>query len=59
VSLKKRKLRAEIRHAIKVEAAKLLDVGFVEEAHYTTWLANVILVKNSTKNGKYVWITMI
>jgi len=29
----------------------LLNTGFIEEAHYTTWLSNVVLVKKA--NGKW------
>jgi len=34
-----------------VEVDKLLNAGFIEEAHYTTWLSNVVLVKKA--NGKW------
>jgi len=51
VSQKKRKLGEERRKAAKVEADKLLSVGFIEEAQYTTWLSNVVLVKKA--NGKW------
>jgi len=51
VSQKKRKLGEERRLASKAEANKLLNAGFIEEAHYTTWLSNVVLVKKS--NGKW------
>jgi len=34
-----------------VEADKLLSAGFIEEAQYTTWLSNVVLVKKA--NGKW------
>jgi len=50
VSQKKRKLGEEHRQAAKVEADKLLSAGFIEEAQYTTWLSNVVLVKKA--NGK-------
>ena len=33
------------------KADKLLNAGFIEEAHYTTWLFNVVLVKKA--NGKW------
>jgi len=33
------------------EATKLLDARFVREAHHTTWLANMMLVKKSS--GKW------
>jgi len=45
ISQKKRKLGEERRQAVKCEAEKLMKVGFVGEAQYTTWLANVVLVK--------------
>jgi len=51
VSQKKRKLGEERRLAAKVEADKLLNACFNEEAHYTTWLSNVVLVKK--ENGKW------
>jgi len=51
VSQKKRKLDEERRLAARVEADKLLNTCFIEEAHYTTWLSNVVLVKKT--NGKW------
>ena len=51
VSQKKCKLGKEQRLAAKAEADKLLSAGFIEEAHYTTWLSNVVLVKKA--NGKW------
>jgi len=50
VSQKKRKLGEERQLVAKVEADKLLNARFIEEAHYTTWLSNVVLVKKA--NGK-------
>ncbi|XP_027922819.1 uncharacterized protein LOC114180718 [Vigna unguiculata] len=47
VSQKKRKLGEERRLVAKVETDKLLNVGFIEEAHYTTWLSNVVLIKKA------------
>nr|KYP72687.1 Retrovirus-related Pol polyprotein from transposon 17.6 [Cajanus cajan] len=37
--------------AIKEETAKLLQAGFIREVKYSTWLANVVMVKKS--NGKW------
>jgi len=51
IAQKKRKLGEEKRIAAKEEAEKLLQVGFIREAHYTTWLANVVLVRKP--NGKW------
>jgi len=47
ISQKKYKLGEERRLAAKAEADKLLSVGFIEEAQYTTWLSNVVLVKKA------------
>lgn len=33
------------------EVCKLLEVGFIREVKYTTWLANMVMVKKS--NGKW------
>ena len=51
VSQKKRKLGEERRQAAKIEVEKLLSAGFIDEAQYTTWLSNVVLVKKA--NGKW------
>jgi len=51
ISQKKRKLGEERRLAAKAEANKLLSAGFIEEAQYTTWLSNIVLVKKA--NGKW------
>jgi len=51
VAQKKRKLGEEKRAAAREEIEKLLQAKFVREAHYTTWLANIVLVKKS--NGKW------
>jgi len=51
ITQKKRKLGKEKRQATKEEAEKLMRVGFIREAHYTMWLANVVMVKKS--NGKW------
>jgi len=51
VSQKKGKLGEERRLTAKIEAEKLLNAGFIEEVHYTTWLSNVVLVKKA--NGKW------
>jgi len=51
IAQKKRKLGEEKRIATQMEANKLLQVGFIDEAHYSTWLASVVLVKKP--NGKW------
>jgi hypothetical protein len=37
--------------ATKMEVQRPLDVGFIKEVQYRTWLANVVMVKK--KNGKW------
>jgi len=44
ISQKKRKLGENRRQATIAEADILQKVRFVSEDHYTTWLANVVLV---------------
>jgi len=51
VAQKKRNHGEEKRIATRVEVNKLLAVGFIREARYTTWLANVVLVTKS--NSKW------
>ena len=46
---KKRKLRLEKQKAAMEETQKLLRVGFIKEIHFTTWLANVVMVSKSSK----------
>lgn len=43
----KRKVGEEKRKTAKVEVDKLLQVGFIQEACYTTWLMNIVLVCKS------------
>jgi len=51
VAQKKRNHREENRLVARAEAKKLLTTGFIREARYTTWLANVVMVTKS--NGKW------
>nr|KYP53965.1 Transposon Ty3-I Gag-Pol polyprotein [Cajanus cajan] len=51
VSQRKRKVDGERREAIIAKTQKLLNAGFIREVRYTTWLANVVLVKKSS--GKW------
>jgi len=51
IAQKKRKLREEKRQAAIEETDKLVQAGFIQKAHYATWLANEVLVKKS--NGKW------
>nr|KYP61871.1 Retrovirus-related Pol polyprotein from transposon 297 family [Cajanus cajan] len=51
VAQKKRKMGGERARAVKEETMKLLQAGFIREVKYSTWLANVVMVKKS--NGKW------
>jgi len=52
VTLKKRKLGEEKRLAARGEVEKLLEPGFIREAHYSTWLAIVVLVKKPNRKWR-------
>jgi len=45
VAQKKRKMGEERRRAVEEEVRKLEGAGFIKEIKYTTWLANVVMVK--------------
>ena len=51
VKQKKRKFAPDRQKAIEEEVGKLLKAGFIKEAHYPEWLANVVMVPKS--NGKW------
>ena len=51
VAQKKRNYGEDKRLAARSEAEKLLKAGFIAEARYSTWLANVVMVKKSS--GKW------
>nr|KYP43116.1 Retrovirus-related Pol polyprotein from transposon 17.6 [Cajanus cajan] len=51
VAQKKRKMGDEKRKAANAEVQKLLHAKFIRDVTYTTWLANVVLVKKSS--GKW------
>nr|KYP69301.1 Transposon Ty3-G Gag-Pol polyprotein [Cajanus cajan] len=51
ISQKQRKTGDERREAVKAETQKLLNARFIREIKYTTWLANMVMVKKS--NGKW------
>nr|XP_025682208.1 uncharacterized protein LOC112783462 [Arachis hypogaea] len=51
ISQKKRNLGNEKRLASMTEAKKLIDANFIREIRFTTWLANVVMVKKN--NGKW------
>lgn len=45
VRKKKRSMDATKYEALKEEVDRLLEIGFIWEAHYPKWLANRVLVK--------------
>nr|KYP68865.1 Retrovirus-related Pol polyprotein from transposon 297 family [Cajanus cajan] len=51
IAQKKRKMGGERAQAIKEETTKLLQAKFIREVKYSTWLANVVMVKKP--NGKW------
>jgi len=51
VAQKKRKMGEERRKAVEEEVKKLEGAGFIREIKYTTWLANVVMVKKAS--GKW------
>jgi len=51
IAQKKRKFVGEKGRIAEEETRKLLDVGFIREMHYTTWLANIVLMQKN--NGKW------
>ncbi|XP_020237934.1 uncharacterized protein LOC109817144 [Cajanus cajan] len=55
IAQKKRKMGGERAQAVKEETTKLLQAGFIREVKYSTWLANVVMVKK--ENGKWQMCT--
>nr|KYP60498.1 Transposon Ty3-G Gag-Pol polyprotein [Cajanus cajan] len=51
IAQRRQKTGEERKAAIEVEVSKLLDARFIREVHYTTWLANVVMVRKL--NGKW------
>ncbi|XP_072088112.1 uncharacterized protein [Arachis hypogaea] len=51
VAQKKRNLGTEKRLTSMDEAKKLIDANFIREIRFTTWLANIVMVKKH--NGKW------
>ena len=49
---KKRKLGVEKQKVAMQETAKLLKVGFIKEIHFTTWLANAVMVPKSSEKRR-------
>jgi len=51
VAQRKRKMGEERRTAVESEVSQLTKAGFIREVIYTTWLANVVMVKKAS--GKW------
>ena len=45
-----RRFRLELVSQIETKIEKLIEVGFIREVNYPTWIANIVLVKK--KNGQ-------
>ncbi|KAL5565706.1 hypothetical protein UlMin_028870 [Ulmus minor] len=52
IKQKRRTFNAERYMAINTEVDKLLKAGFIEEANYPNWIANVVLVKKANGNWR-------
>ncbi|XP_072071630.1 uncharacterized protein [Arachis hypogaea] len=48
---KKRKISSKRENKVAKQRTSLLEVGFIRELDYSTWLSNVVLVKKA--NGKW------
>jgi len=59
VAQNKKGLGKERMLAAHAEVSKLKKVGFIREVQYTTWLANVILVKKNNGQCACAPITQI
>ena len=46
----------EKREAVGHVVEKLVTSDFIKKAHYTTWLANVVMVQKQMVSGEYVLI---
>lgn len=49
---KEEKIRGEKRQSVVEEVQKLLSAGFIREIQYTTWLANIVIVKKSNEKWR-------
>jgi len=47
IAQKKRKLDEDRRKVAREETDKLVQARFIQKAHYTTWLANVVMIKKA------------
>ena len=52
IQQKRRAIEAKRYKALKDEVNKLLNIGFVRESFYSSWLANPVLVKKPNGNWK-------
>nr|KYP46551.1 Transposon Ty3-I Gag-Pol polyprotein [Cajanus cajan] len=52
ITQRKRKVGGERCDTIVAKTRKLMNAGFIHEVRYTTWLANVVLVKKSSRKWR-------
>ncbi|XP_020209186.1 uncharacterized protein LOC109794123 [Cajanus cajan] len=52
VAQRKRKIGEERRRAVETEVQKLASARFIREVQYTTWLANVVMVKKANEKWR-------
>nr|KYP55197.1 Retrovirus-related Pol polyprotein from transposon 297 family [Cajanus cajan] len=52
VAQRKMKMGTDRKLAVETEVAKLLEARFIREVHYTTWLANVVVVKKPNRKWR-------
>ena len=51
VAQKKRKQGSDRGKAFEAHVKELIAARFIREVQYTTWLSNVVMVKNRTESG--------
>jgi len=58
MSQRKKNLGGERRATTKTKVHELLNVKFIHEVHYTTWLTNIVMVKKENDKWKNTQITL-
>lgn len=41
------------------EVQKLMEVRFIQEIKYLTWMTNIVIMKKSSGNYEYMWVSHI
>ena len=52
VQQKKRKFAPDRQKAVEEEVSKLIKAGFIQEARYPEWIANVVMVPKSNEKWR-------